>query len=391
MNDAKSYPFLCTINSGRGEDGVSRVSRLLWQVLDRATEHRCRHLNLLPEGKSLASASDKLKFARRMLTEHMRGRVGWIMYDHLGPARVQGLIPSRLKRPYAVFLHSIEVWSPLSEGRKRILRDARVRIANSNYTAQRVTAAHPEIGEIEVCHLALPPLDGADFGASNTKHRGNGASLNAPPATGGETDAALLSRINAQSLLIVGRMSGSERYKGHDQLIEIWPDVKGVVPGGQLIIVGGGDDVARLQRKAVEAGAGESIIFAGHVSDQTLQQLYRRAALFCMPSTSEGFGLVYLEAMRHRLPCIASPDNAAAEVVADNETGLLVEQAETAQLARAIIELLQNPARRKEMGEAGFERWQRLFSFENFEQRMLRILDEASLLKPTKISERCVA
>ena len=391
MTEAKTHPFLCTINSGRGEDGVSRVSRLLWQVLSGATRGECRHLNLLPEGKRLAAASDKLRFARRMLTEHLRGRVDWIMYDHLGPARIQALIPRALARPYAVFLHSIEVWSPLSEGRKQVLRDASVRIANSNYTAERVAAAHPEIGRIEVCHLALPPLDGANFMLPKTRLRDNGAARNGPHTRNGEPDAALLNRINAQAILIVGRMSSAERYKGHDQLIEIWPEVRKSVPAGQLIIVGGGDDVARLKRKAVESGAGESIIFAGHTSDETLQQLYRRAAIFCMPSTSEGFGLVYLEAMRHRLPCIASPDNAAAEVVADGETGLLVKQAATIELAHAITGLLQNPARRKEMGEAGFERWQRLFSFENFEQRMLTILEQASLLKPETISERCVA
>lgn len=390
MSDAKTYPLLCTINSGKGEDGVSRVSHLLWQVLNRATDGRCRHLNLLPEGKTLAAASDKLKFARRMLAEHLRGRIEWIMYDHIGPARIQGLIPGPLARPYALFLHSIEVWSPLSAGRKRILRDARVRIANSHYTRQRVAAAHPEIGAIEVCHLALPPLNGSDFAARDSNRNQSGPLPGAQYSTRGETDASLLSRINTHSILIVGRMVSSERHKGHDRLIEIWPQVTTAVPDAQLVIVGGGDDVPRLKEKAAQAAPGESIIFTGHVSDNTLQQLYRQAAVFCMPSASEGFGLVYLEAMQHRLPCIASPDNAAAEVVVDGETGFLVQQSETAQLASAIIELLKNPARRRELGEAGFERWQRVFSFENFEQRLLSILEHASLLKPVSILQRCV-
>lgn len=391
MSDAQSHPLLCTINSGSGEDGVSRVSRLLWQVLSQATDERCRHLSLLPEGKTRAAAADKLKFARSMLAEHLRGRVEWVMYDHLGPARIQGLIPRPLARPYALFLHGIEVWSPLSAGRRRILRDARVRVANSHYTAQRVAAAHPEIGAIEVCHLALPPRDGSDFRPRNSERDESGARLSAQASTSGEAEAALLRRINAHAVLIVGRMSASERYKGHDQLIESWPQVARHVPGSQLVIVGGGDDVPRLKRLATETGAGEAIIFAGHVSDDALQGLYRRAAVFCMPSTGEGFGLVYLEAMRHRLPCVASPGNAAAEVLIDGETGLLVRQSETAQLAGALIELLQNPERRREMGEAGYERGQKVFSFENFEQRLLNILEGASLLKPTAISQRCVA
>jgi phosphatidylinositol alpha-1,6-mannosyltransferase len=386
MSNVETYPLLCTINSGKDDDGVSRVSNLLWQVLSRATDRRCRHLNLLPEGKTRATASDKLKFARRMLNEHLRGRIEWIMYDHLGPARIQGLIPRQFVRPYALFLHSVEAWSPLSAGRKRILRDAQVRIANSHYTAQHVAAAHPEIGAIEVCHLALPPLHHSDFSGHHLGRNGSGPDSSTVSPVMDETETALLNRINAHSVLIVGRMVSSERHKGHEPLIEIWQQVTKAVPDAQLLIVGGGDDVPRLKNKAAQAAPGESIIFAGHVNDSALQQLYRRAAVFCMPSSSEGFGLVYLEAMRHRLPCIASPDNAATEVVLDGETGFLVQQSETAQLAAAIIELLKNPARRREMGEAGYERWQKVFSFENFEHRLLSILEHAALLKTTSIS-----
>jgi phosphatidylinositol alpha-1,6-mannosyltransferase len=319
-----------------------------------------------------------------MLAAHWRGRIDWVMYDHLGPARVQAVIPSSLARPYAVFLHSLEVWTHLSESRKRILREAKVRIANSNYTAQRVLAAHPDIGPIEVCHLALAPPSISDLLPIDSHDRESGPGLDVVSSKSEATATELLSRINAQAVLIVGRMMSDEGHKGHDQLIEIWSQVTGAAPDAQLVIVGPGDDVSRLKDKASQAGLGESIIFTGHVSDSTLQELYRRAAVFCMPSSGEGFGLVYLEAMRHRLPCIASPDNAAVEVVLDGETGLLASQSDPNRLASAIIQLLNNPALRRQMGEAGRARLQNVFSFENFEQRLLRILENASLLKPNK-------
>jgi phosphatidyl-myo-inositol dimannoside synthase len=384
----KTYPLLCTINSGGGEDGISRVTRLLRRVLSKASSGSCKHINLLPEGKIQATAVDQLKFARVVLAEHLKGGIDWIMYDHLGPARVQSLVPRPLARPYALFLHSVEAWSPLSAGRLRVLREATVRIANSHFTARRVAEAHPSVGPIEVCHLALPPSQGMDDSAT-TQLNEDETSPPAPHATASqnEADERLLNRLRENSVLIVGRMFSSERHKGHDYLIEAWPQVKAQVSDAQLIIVGGGDDVLRLKLKVEERGLTGDIIFAGHVSDETLEQLYERVAIFCMPSTAEGFGLVYLEAMKHRLPCIASPADAAAEIVKDGVTGLLIVQSEVAALAQAITELLTNPERRREMGEAGYARWQNEFTFENFERRLLAILEQSFTLTPIVSSD----
>lgn len=380
----KTYPLLCTINSGQGEDGISRVTRLLWRVLSKASDGSCRHINLLPQGKIQATAVDQLRFARAVLAEHLVSRIDWIMYDHLGPARVQSLVPRPLHRPYALFLHSVEAWSPLSAGRERVLREATVRIANSHFTARRVAEAHPSVGPIEVCHLALPPSQGKDEVAT-TQLNDDEASLPATTkasASRDELDEQLLNRVGQHAALIVGRMFSSERYKGHDSLIEAWPQVKAQIPDAQLIIVGGGDDVPRLKAKVEERGLTGDIIFTGHVSDATLNQLYERVAIFCMPSMAEGFGLVYLEAMKHRLPCIASPADAASEIVQHNVTGLLVIQSELDALAQAIAELLKNPERRREMGEAGYARWQNEFKFENFERRLLTILGGSFSLVP---------
>ncbi|MBD0327202.1 MAG: glycosyltransferase family 4 protein [Pyrinomonadaceae bacterium] len=379
----KTYPILFTINSGSDKDGISRVTRLLWRVLSKASNGSCRHINLLPEGKIQATAIDQLKFARVVLAEHLKGRIDWIMYDHLGPARVQSLVPRALHRPYALFLHSIEAWSPLSAGRERVLREATVRIANSHFTARRVAEAHPSVGPIEVCHLALLPSQAVDEIATVRLNEDETSPLAAhAPASKHELDELLLNRVRENSVLIVGRMVSSERHKGHDYLIEAWPLVKAQIPDAQLIIVGYGDDVPRLKAKVEERGLTDDIIFACHVSDATLKQLYERVAVFCMPSNGEGFGLVYLEAMQHRLPCIASPADAAAEIVEDGITGLLIRQTEVARLAQGIAGLLANPARRREMGEAGYARWQNHFKFENFERRLLTILEKSFPLTP---------
>jgi glycosyltransferase involved in cell wall biosynthesis len=106
-------------------------------------------------------------------------------------------------------------------------------------------------------------------------------------------------------------------------------------------------------------------------------ELYRRAAVFALPSRGEGFGLVYLEAMAHRLPCLGSPHDAAKEVIEHGTTGLLVDPQSRSALATAIVELLKNVELRKRLGESGYERLLTQFTFERFQTRFVRLLQDS--------------
>jgi phosphatidylinositol alpha-1,6-mannosyltransferase len=172
-------------------------------------------------------------------------------------------------------------------------------------------------------------------------------------------------------VLIVGRMMSTERYKGHDQLLEAWPAVVAAVPRARLVCVGEGDDVERLKAKADELGVTTTTIFTGFVADGVRRSLYERAAVFAMPSRREGFGLVYLEAMAARRPCIGANHDAASEVIEDGVTGFLVDQADTRALASRIIQVLGDEDLRRRMGEAGFRRYRDEFTYESFSRRLL--------------------
>jgi glycosyltransferase involved in cell wall biosynthesis len=189
----------------------------------------------------------------------------------------------------------------------------------------------------------------------------------------GAVDADVIAKVGRASALIVGRMASSERYKGHDQLIEVWPLVRRAVPDAQLIIAGTGDDLPRLEAAARQTGS-EGIFFTGRVSDATLDALYARAAVFAMPARAEGFGIVYLEAMRRRLPCVAGVHDAAGEVVEHGKTGFLVNQGNTEEIAAVLIQLLQNPPLREQMGDAGLRRLKACFTFAQFQTRLGTIL-----------------
>jgi len=192
-----------------------------------------------------------------------------------------------------------------------------------------------------------------------------------------------------RSVLLVGRMASAERHKGHDQLLDVWNDVLGSVPSAQLLIAGQGDDLPRYRAKARDLGIDRHVLFAGRVSEATLHALYQRAAAYAMPASAEGFGLVYLEAMSHRLPVIASTADAAGEIVVDGGTGFLITPDDRSALVDRLVTLLTDESLRKRLGNAGYARWRTQFSYARFQARLEEILRPLTLtaLRPSRPPE----
>jgi phosphatidylinositol alpha-1,6-mannosyltransferase len=269
------------------------------------------------------------------------------LFDLLGPARLQAWLPARRRAPYLIPLYGIEVWRPLSWDRRRALAAATVRFAISAYTIRRALPFVPCLENDPVVPLALEERQAE-----------------------GAVDAGLLRRLGQGYLLVVGRMASTERYKGHDQIL----DALLHLPDARLVVAGDGDDRPRLAARAADLGLTGRVAFTGFVSEATLIELYRRAAVFVMPSLGEGFGLVYLEAMRAGKPCVAARGSAAEEVVKDGETGLLVRQEDEEELAAALQRLLASPEAARRMGEAGRRRWRDEFGAGRFRARVEPLL-----------------
>lgn len=105
-------------------------------------------------------------------------------------------------------------------------------------------------------------------------------------------------------LLTVGRLAASERYKGHDRVIEALPSIIAAGHDVLYLVAGEGDDRVRLESLACAAGLGERVRFLGSVAGSDLPDLYRAADVFVMPSTGEGFGIAFLEAMACGTPAV---------------------------------------------------------------------------------------
>lgn len=143
-------------------------------------------------------------------------------------------------------------------------------------------------------------------------------------------------------VLSVGRLDARERYKGQDRVIAALPRLRDRHPGLVYCIAGEGDDRARLEGLAREAGVSACVRFLGGVPDADLPDLYRAADLFALPSMGEGFGIVFLEAMACGTPALGLAEAGAVDALAD---GMLGHACAEADLASALLAALGDAAR----------------------------------------------
>jgi glycosyltransferase involved in cell wall biosynthesis len=146
----------------------------------------------------------------------------------------------------------------------------------------------------------------------------------------------------------IGRLSLE---KGCQYFVESMPLIKQCMPNVRFLIVGSGPEEKRLRERATHLGFDPSGIFVGTRDD--ISEILELLDIVVIPSLSESFGMVALEAMRSSRPVVASSVGGLPELVRHGETGLLVPPKSPAALARAVCELLADPEQRGRLGERG--------------------------------------
>jgi len=122
-------------------------------------------------------------------------------------------------------------------------------------------------------------------------------------------------------------------------------------------------------------GIGDCVTYCGQIDAAELVRQYSMATMVVVPSVYEGFGLPAAEAMSCGTPVISTTAGALPEVVGD--AGVLVPPADSKALVEAISGLLDNPERRKHLGEMGRRRVAQMFNWQNTAKRTAEIYEEA--------------
>jgi phosphatidyl-myo-inositol dimannoside synthase len=268
-----------------------------------------------------APRASRLVYAIGALLTAFRLRIDIVFCGHLYMAPLAWLI-SRLKgAKLIVQTHGVEAWSCPSRFRRAATEAADLVLCVSRYTRARVldwAAIAPERV------VVVPDTVGTSFAP------GDGSPLRES-----------LGLESKRVLLTVARMDSRERGKGHDRVIAAIPALVSRGYDIAYLIAGEGDDRARLEVLAREAGVAERIRFLGAVEARHLMECYRIADLFVMPSTQEGFGIAFLEAMASGTPALGLDLGGARDALAEGELGTAVSEGDD--LAAAIARLLDAP------------------------------------------------
>lgn len=156
-----------------------------------------------------------------------------------------------------------------------------------------------------------------------------------------------------KTILFVGRL---HQVKGVRYLIEAMAIVHSKYPDIKLIIIGDGVERQNLGALSEKLALGDCIRFIGRVEQESIPLIMKQADIFVLPSISEGFGIVILEAMASGLPIIATRVGGIPDVVEDGVNGYLVDARNTDEIAKNIIKLIQNDVVRIEMAIQNMEK-----------------------------------
>ena len=181
-------------------------------------------------------------------------------------------------------------------------------------------------------------------------------------------------------MLFIGRISWK---KGLERLIAAMP----LIPDCRLVIAGNDEEGLRqkLEDQAALSGVGKQVSFVGLVNGDDKSALLRHALLLVLPSYSENFGNVVLEAMAEGCPVVVTPEVGAADLVRESGAGVVLE-GEPGVLGAGIGRLVSDPSALESMGRKGREFVRHRYSWETvgrqMEEAYRQVIAECSIRSP---------
>lgn len=354
--------LLLTTDAFGGSGGIAKYNRDLLRSLCSfpaftevvALPRRVSHPpgSLPPKLTYITSANGSkllyLKYVANLLTSG--SKFDLIVCGHINLLPLAYLAKLFLSAPLVLMCYGIDAWQPTrSHVTNAIVSRVDKVISITDFTKERFMGwARVKPDKVEV----LPP-------AVNLSHYSPGPKRK-----------ELLRRYGLDGktvIMTLGRLAPTEQYKGFDQIIELLPTLRGKIPDLAYLIVGEGDDRLRLAQKAESLGVSGNVVFTGFVPESEKADCYRLADAYVMPSSGEGFGIVFLEAMACGIPVLGSKIDGSREALRYGRLGTLVDPANSQELLAGILATL---ARSKGAVPQGLD----YFSFENFERRCHHLL-----------------
>lgn len=159
----------------------------------------------------------------------------------------------------------------------------------------------------------------------------------------------------AASIVFVGRLETTSRWKGVQVLVDAFAKVRAERPDVHLELVGDGDDVPGLMARAQALGVADAVRHYGALAPEGVSAVLQCAGVAVLPSLTEAesFGMTLIEAMAAGCPVVGSRVGGIPHVIRDGVDGLLVPPGDADALAQALLGVLSEPAYATRLAAAG--------------------------------------
>ena len=365
--------MFCSLQAFSYVGGIERFNRrVIRTILDRAKKTRSRRpqIFLLNDQSSSLPVGDRKTikaFGRKRHRFAIEAAIKSVLHaevlllDHINLLPLALLVRVlRPRLPILMFAHGIEVWNAPDYRRRRSYEPALLRAAVDSVVAVSEYSAGKLVNEFRYPRVRVRILPNAVDQLPSSRRR-----LNDQEAR----------------VLVVTRLASNERCKHVDKVIRAVAMLADEVPGLILEIVGNGPLLAELSRQAESLGVASRVRFHGRLDDGALTAAYERATVFALPSSKEGFGIVYLEAWLHDLPVIGGRGGAAGEVITHGKDGIIVDQENISEMADALSSLLKDKHLRDRYATEGKRKVMSQYLHEHFEARLISIISEFAVVR----------
>lgn len=264
------------------------------------------------------------------------------------------LLVSRLSAaPVWLQIHGLEAWAARARWMRWCVEQADLVTSVSRHT-RRLFLGWADVEPTRV--LILPNTVGEHF----------------TPGVDRESAKKTLGLAGRRVLLTVSRLAKTERYKGHEAIIRRLPEIAEKFADVVYVIAGEGDLRKELKKLVQSLKLDHFVVFTGAMRSSELATLYAGADVYVMPSSGEGFGIVYLEAMACGTPVIAGDCDGAHDPLHDGDSGVLTNED---RLSKDILRLLKQScdSPEKERSERG-EKVRRYFGRTVFNDRVKLVI-----------------
>jgi glycosyltransferase involved in cell wall biosynthesis len=310
-------------------------------------------------------------FASNLITRGVIERPDLIITTHLHFTPAARLLGRLTATPYWTIAHGIEAWDLDNPRLVQSLQKADSILAVSSFTRDRLLKEQ----QLSPDQVSILPntVDEKRFTI-------------APKPQHLLTQYGL--KPDQPVILTVSRLVASDSYKGYDSVIRALPAIRKVIPNVHYLLVGTGNDKARILRLIADLGLQQSVTLTGYVDDDDLPAHYNLCDVFAMPSKREGFGIVYLEAMACGKPTIGGNKDGAIDALLNGELGALVDPDDTIEIASTLISILRKtyPHELMYQPEALRKRVLDVYGYERFRATVAEKLDRFFELRDAKAS-----